>query len=350
MPVIFWNKPGFRQEFPATLRQVFKALVAAALAWLAADALHLPQAHWAVISTLVVVQGTLGTTVRAGRDRVLATAFGAAAGTLASLAHSWGWPMPVLLIAALAPAVLLASMRRDFRTAPIAAMIVISSISSHVSPVGAALLRVAEISLGAVIGIAVSRWLLPVPTQARMRLDTVHLLEQLGDYAAGIARDPGQGPEITEEQAEERAAKIRGYLREAAVIARDARHEGKLVHEHAQELATSLRRLYEDLALIKRVAAQARRRAPGLHPLLEQIAPGLQQALQQELQQLAEGRPDTDTDASRPALERLLEAFAPSAEKQAGGDLRAVLRYALSSLKRQLDTVSGLLHRDAGAK
>ncbi|GGC93722.1 FUSC family protein [Undibacterium terreum] len=342
----FWNKPGFRQQLPATLRQVLKALVAAALAWVAADALHLPQAHWAVISTLVVVQGTLGTTVRAGRDRVLATAFGAAAGTLASLAHSWSWPMPVLLIAALGPAVLLASMRRDFRTAPIAAMIVISSISSHVSPVGAALLRVAEISLGAVIGIAVSRWFLPVPTQARMQLDAVHLLEQLCDYAAGIGRAPDKGQELTEEQAEERAARIRSYLREAAVIARDARHEGKLVHEHAQELATSLRRLYEDLALIKRVAAQARRRAPGLHPLLEQLGSGLQEALQQELRQLAEGGPET----GRPVLESLLESLAPNAERPAGGDLRAVLRYALSSLKRQLDTVSGLLRYDATPK
>ncbi len=338
-----WSKWKLRQELqrslPSTLRQVFKALVAAALAWLAADALHLPQVHWAVISTLVVVQGTLGTTVRAGRDRVLATAFGAAAGTFASLAHSWGWPMPVLLVTALAPAVLLASLKRDFRTAPIAAMIVISSISSHASPFGAALLRVAEISLGAIIGIAVSRWLLPVPTQARMRLDAMHLLEQLCDYAAGIGRDPEAGPAVTDEQLEERAARIRGYLREAAVIARDARHEGKLVHQHAHELATSLRRLYEDLALVNRVAVQARRRAPSMHTLLEQIGPGLQDTLRHELQQLLDGQ----ANAGRQSLEQLIHALAPDAEKNAGGDLRAVLRYALSSLKRQLDSVSALL-------
>ncbi|HTD04047.1 FUSC family protein [Undibacterium sp.] len=337
----FWNRPqlqDLRRSLPSTLRQVAKALAAAALTWCAAEALHLPQVHWAVISTLVVVQGTPGATVRAGRDRVLATAFGALVGTLASLAQGWGWPAPVLLMAALAPAVLLASLRRDFRTAPIAAMIVISSISSHASPVHAALLRVAEISLGAIIGIAVSRWFLPMPTQARMRLDAMHLLEQLCGYAAGIGRDPAVGPALGEEQAEERTARIRSYLREAAVIARDARHEGKLVHEHAQELATNLRRLYEDLALIKRVAAQARRRSAGLHTLLEQLGPGLQDSLHQELLQLQQGR----TGAARASLEQLSAALA-AAPEQTAGDLQAVLRYALGSLQRQLDGVAQLL-------
>lgn len=346
----FWTKHAVGQELhrslPATLRQVLKALAAAILTWFAADALHLPQAHWAVISTLVVVQGTLGTTVRAGRDRVLATAFGAAAGTLASLAHGWGWPTPVLLIAGLAPAVLLASLRRDFRTAPIAAMIVISSISAHASPLSAALLRVAEISLGAAIGIVVSRWFLPMPTQARMQLDAMHLLEQLGDYAAGIGRDPAVGPAPVEEQAEDRAARIRSYLREAAVIARDARHEGKLAHQHALDLATNLRRLYEDLALINRVAAQARRRSPNLHTVLEQLGPGLQDTLHQELLQLQQGR----TDTARPSLEQLMASLAAEPEKPAGGELRAVLHYALSSLRRQLDGVSSLLAPDAAGK
>ncbi|MES2072963.1 MAG: FUSC family protein [Pseudomonadota bacterium] len=343
-----WHDRDFRKSLQAALRQGLKGLLAAGLAWLAADALHLPQTHWAVISALVVVQGTLGTTLRAGRDRILGTVFGAACGALAGTVYGWGWPMPLLLLAALAPAVLLASWRRSFRTAPIAAMIVVSSLSSHSSALTAALLRVAEISLGAAIGVAVMRWFLHMPTQTRMRLDALHLLEQLRDYAACIGRDPAAATIASEAQAEQRASRIRGYLREAAVIARDARHEGQLVHSHAQDLATSLRRLYDDLALINRVAIQARHRAGSMATLLEQLGPGLQDSLNQELKLLQQGQ----AISARPALDQLIDGLAevPAADvaKPAVGELRAVLRYALASLRRQLDAVARLLTPDAG--
>src|SRR6185437_14021858 len=109
-------------RYRSELRLVVQALTAAALSLLIAEALALPQGFWAVITALIIVQGSLGGTLGAGLDRVV--------GTLA-----------------VAPVALLAAIRPSFRVAPVTAAIVLLASSGTASPLAAALDRVGEIAL-----------------------------------------------------------------------------------------------------------------------------------------------------------------------------------------------------------
>jgi uncharacterized membrane protein YccC len=57
-----------------------KTVVAASVAYGIGHALHTGQAYWAAISAIAVVQPRFGDTRGAGRDRIVGTAFGGAAG------------------------------------------------------------------------------------------------------------------------------------------------------------------------------------------------------------------------------------------------------------------------------
>lgn len=331
---------GAYPRLPSALdaRHIARALAAVGLAWLGAKSLGLPQAHWAAISALVVVQGTLGMSVRAGRDRMLATAFGAAMGALAGLAHVHSWAEPLVWIAALLPPVALARARREFSTAPIAAIIVIASAAPNVSPLMVALLRIGEISVGAVIGVVVSRWLLPTSAGQRMQHHASQLLAALSSVAADVGRDPaGSGNEA-------RSATIRSSLWELALIARDARHEGKQSRARAAVLAKSLRRLNEDLMLLMRVSVQARIQAPELTPALVRLSDDLCAALRAARLKLAEadapvGPLPFDGDPLLPALAMQDSQGLKGSKGSQAAELGATLRFALGSARRQLEAI-----------
>ena len=138
---------------PQVLRHATRMTIAAVLAFAAAWAFALPEGYWAVISAVVVMQSSLGGTLGASLDRLMATVTGAMVGaacvTLRGLA-----PMPevVAMTLAVGPTVLLAALRPSFRLAPVTAVIVLVGASP-----GAALLtafhRVMEIALGCVVGV-----------------------------------------------------------------------------------------------------------------------------------------------------------------------------------------------------
>jgi len=316
--------PRLAKFFPY-VRHSLRVLIAAGAAWSIATLLGLPQAQWAAISALVVMQDTAGATARAGRDRILATAFGALAGAVSGFAHAQGWPDIVAWIAALLPAVILASLKREYRTAPIAALIVMSSVSTHVSPLGVALLRMLEISLGASVGVAVSRWLLPTPSRERLRQHAVELFVDLADFAGEI----GQGG-MAENEA--RSTRIRTSLWEIGGVARGAKHEREDSRIAAQAYAKNIRRVNEDLVFLARVAGQAGRVAE-MAPALAALGPALKHAVRDARAALGGG----------PALQPLdVEALVPPIGK--GGraaEIWAALRFGLRSLNRQLESLVG---------
>ena len=65
---------------PQVLRHATRMTVAAILAFAAARAFALPEGYWAVISAVVVMQGSLGGTLGASLDRLMATVAGAMVG------------------------------------------------------------------------------------------------------------------------------------------------------------------------------------------------------------------------------------------------------------------------------
>ena len=135
--------------------------IAAVLAFVAAWAFALPEGYWAVISAIVVMQSSLGGTLGASLDRLMATVAGAMVGA-ACVSLRGRTPLPEVLVMTLAvgPTALLAALRPSFRLAPITAVIVLVG-----APPGAGLLtafhRVVEIALGCVIGALTAHLVLP---------------------------------------------------------------------------------------------------------------------------------------------------------------------------------------------
>jgi uncharacterized membrane protein YccC len=72
-----WDK----KDIPS-IAHVIRTAVAATLSVIIARLVQMPEAYWAAIATLVVMQSTLGATVTLSIERIVATAVGASVGAI----------------------------------------------------------------------------------------------------------------------------------------------------------------------------------------------------------------------------------------------------------------------------
>ena len=108
---------------PQVLRHATRMTIAAVLTFAAAWAFALPQSYRAVISAIVAMQGSLGGTLGASLDRLMATVAGAMVGAACvSLRGRGSLPEILVLTLAVGPTALLAALRPSFRLAPITAV------------------------------------------------------------------------------------------------------------------------------------------------------------------------------------------------------------------------------------
>jgi uncharacterized membrane protein YccC len=242
--------------------------LAGTAAFALARALHLPEGTWAVLSALIVTRANRGATLRASAARLIGTLCGAGLGVLAAAGRLWQVPELALLAAALLPLGLLVAWRPDYRTAPIAAVIVFSAGLGGGSPLAAAGLRVAEIALGALTALAVSWALLPGKSLEQTERAAARLLAHLHALAllAGAATEAARRDELLE--------LCRGELRNLTILSQSAGWEPR-AHERAQRLAKLMGRVYADVALVVRAAAD-RRAAAAVPPVLAMLRRDLQ--------------------------------------------------------------------------
>jgi uncharacterized membrane protein YccC len=78
-----FRKVMIARENPSTLKHSARTAVAGAISLLVARLFRLPEAYWAAITTLIVMQSTLGAALPISVQRFAGTAVGAAAGALA---------------------------------------------------------------------------------------------------------------------------------------------------------------------------------------------------------------------------------------------------------------------------
>ncbi|MES2184401.1 MAG: FUSC family protein [Pseudomonadota bacterium] len=215
--------------FAATLpdwRHGVQLAAAVALSWLASAALHLPEGFWAVMSALIVVRPTAGSTLGAGWDRVRGTFAGTALGLAGAwLAHHGAGSSTALLgmvtLVAFASAVV-----PGMRSAPISALIVLTSsgIPGH-SAFDVALMRVLEIAIGVAVGLGVS--LAGLAAQARHRLQPA-CAAVLRQIAAQCRQELG-GSDPAPASHEAARTQLRTALRELTILAMAADREEQLI-------------------------------------------------------------------------------------------------------------------------
>jgi uncharacterized membrane protein YccC len=144
------------RENPPTYVHAVRTTLAAVLSYLIARLFRLPEAYWATISTLIVMQSTMGAALPISVQRLAGTAVGAVVGAAAATyfpGSLWAFGVAVLLIGVLC-AVLRVD-RNAYRYASITLPIVML-VSRSAGVWRVAIHRFFEVSLGIAVGLILS--------------------------------------------------------------------------------------------------------------------------------------------------------------------------------------------------
>jgi uncharacterized membrane protein YccC len=266
----------YRLQLILALRVTISALSTLALA----ELMHLKLPLWAVLTSLIVTQMSLGRSIKVASDYLIGTLAGVVyGGALAILVpHDSQWALFAVLALAIAPLAFVAAFKTNFNVLPITAIIVLLVPSmQHVSPMTSALDRVLEVTVGGLVGFVVS--LLVFPSRAHA-LTTDAAADTLERVATALTR-------LLEHHCAGEPADIRQINAEIAIfLTRLNATSAEAEHERAARLTSgpdtgpllrTLLRLRHDIVILGRAvgcelpeAVQAR-----LTPPMRKIAPAV---------------------------------------------------------------------------
>ena len=171
-------------RYRAQLILALRVTVAALFALAAAQALHLRLPLWAVLTSLIVTQMSLGRSLKVAGDYLMGTLAGVAYGGLLAILipHESEVALFAVLALAIAPLAFIAAFRTNFNVLPITAIIVLLVPSmQHVSPMASAFDRVLEVVVGGAVGFIVSFLVFP----SRAHVLTIEAAADTLDLVAG---------------------------------------------------------------------------------------------------------------------------------------------------------------------
>jgi uncharacterized membrane protein YccC len=275
--------PRFGQELATRLRRgwpdALRMVLAAVGSFALSQALHLPEAFWAVLTALVAARPHAAGTARAGIDRLVGTIAGAAVATAFALTHLHLTQLE-LMFAVLVPLCLLVAIHENYRAAPVAALIVLSGGMLGHSALGTALYRTSEIAVGALVAFIVSALVMPKRADNKA-LDHASAAAKLLSCLIGPALVPHEGAEAFTDGVKE---KLRGELRHLMVLTHTSRWKRR-AKTGVSKLTRLLSALNADIGFIERTvgrppvqeeaavfAAQLREIASAFEGLLSQAA------------------------------------------------------------------------------
>ena len=170
----------------AEIRHAIRVSAAVGAAFALATLLRLPQGYWAVFTAVIVVQSSLGATITASIERLMGTAVGALVGAAAAYFHArapqFGGLILCVTVALLSFVV---SVRPALKVAPVTAVIMLIGTTTHMDPLIAAGLRVVEITVGGVVGVAATLLIFP----ARAHASVVASVQKIAGLQALILDD-----------------------------------------------------------------------------------------------------------------------------------------------------------------
>lgn len=172
-----------------------RVTVAATAAYAIATALHLLLPLWAVLTSLIVTQMSVGRSLKATRDYMLGTIGGAIYGGAIAILIPYSSEAGLLglLVLSVAPLAFIAAVNPSLSAATVTAVIVLLVPTMHHSdPMTSAIDRVSEVGVGAVTGLLVSFLVLPSRAVRQIRASAARLLELIADafteLLAGLTR------------------------------------------------------------------------------------------------------------------------------------------------------------------
>jgi uncharacterized membrane protein YccC len=150
------EKPTAAGKNPPTPMHALRTAVAASASLLVAHLFRMPEAFWAAISCMVVMQSTLGAALPISVQRLVGTAIGTAAGAL--VGSFFGASFPAFAVSVFALGILCWALRIDrsaYRFAGITLAVVMLISRSQSAPI-VALHRFIEVSLGIAVALALT--------------------------------------------------------------------------------------------------------------------------------------------------------------------------------------------------
>jgi uncharacterized membrane protein YccC len=145
-----WDKKNL-----PSIAHALRTAVAATLSVIIARLVKMPEAYWAAIATLVVMQSTLGATLTLSIERIVATAVGASVGAIEAQFFGTNlipFPFAILLLGLLSFAFRLE--KTAYRYASVTLAIIVL-IPRAVPAWNTALHRFLEVSVGIIVALAV---------------------------------------------------------------------------------------------------------------------------------------------------------------------------------------------------
>jgi uncharacterized membrane protein YccC len=338
-----FNLLSFFRAHPAEWRQTLRVVAAVAATLLAIDLLNLPQGYWAVITAVIVVQTSLGSSLKAALDRLWGTLVGAAVGACVAilLPHSAPIEVAITIVLATIPLAYLAAVNPAFRVAPVTAVIMlVPTAGQALDPVTTALDRVFEILLGNVVAVAVSILVFPARAHEQMReaaAKVVTINAELMDMLVdGLLTGTGrQGVQPIQ-------ARIRASIKQAETAAEEASRERRMRLSDSDDPEPVIRTLYRvrhDLVMVGRAAAKPLPQA--LLPLLSAPLEALRNETTGTLKAIAATSNDNTPAPTIDAYQAALKGFVAALDKcaQAGipeatteAERLFALRFALEQL------------------
>jgi uncharacterized membrane protein YccC len=172
-----------------------RVTVAAMSALVIALACGLKLPLWAVLTSLIVTQMSVGRSLKATRDYLIGTIGGAIyGGTVAVLVpHTGESALLAVLVISVAPLAFIAAINPSLNVATVTAIIVLLlPAMSHGNPLDSAIDRVLEVTVGAITGLAVSFLVLPSRAHSQIRISAARVLELLAaaldELLSGLTR------------------------------------------------------------------------------------------------------------------------------------------------------------------
>lgn len=257
-------RPGdilaFFRRHVAEMRHALRVVIAVVLAFAVVKLFGLPQGWWAVITALLVVQTSVGGSLKAALDRLWGTLAGAVYGALVAIAipHAGDIGLALAIALAILPLAFLAAVNAVFRVAPVTALIVMLPIYGPASdPLISAVDRVLEIIIGNIVALAVTLVFLPTRAHGQLREAAAcvaglnaDLMERLVE---GLTRDQGR------QSVPPLQAKIRAAIKQAETAAEEAARERRMRvsdDPDPEPVVRTLYRLRHDLVIVGRTAAK----------------------------------------------------------------------------------------------
>jgi uncharacterized membrane protein YccC len=302
---------------PAELKLALRVTIAGTLAYAVTKVLDLPQGYWAVITAVVVMQASVGGSLKAAIERFSGTLAGAVYGGLvaAVVPHNSPWNLGIAIVVALFPLALLAAVKPAFRVAPITSLIMLLPPTGQaIGPFASAFDRVLEITLGNIVGVIVSLFILPARAHTLMTDAAAKVVSLNAELFSVFIEELTAGPN-GRSALQKLHPQIRSALKKAEAAAEEAARERKSHLTEAPDPEPLIRTLYRvrhDLVMIGRAAS-----SPLPASVRERLNPSLtalHETTHRLLLDLAQALRDRRAPPGSGAFEEALNTFSGEAE------------------------------------